>query len=75
MKGMTVLMKKITWCVIYPPKKLHITQLLIIQKYMDVANTKSTLNLFSDPISAVFCTYPSSNYDQLFTLSPLIAKL
>ena len=39
MKGMTAPMKKITWCEIYlnNKSKLHIVQLHVIQKYMDVA--------------------------------------
>ena len=38
MKGMTALMKKITWCVIYLIKVNYtIVQLHVVQKYMDVA--------------------------------------
>ena len=35
---MTASMKKITWCVNLPNKsKLHILQLHVVQKYMDIA--------------------------------------
>ena len=37
MKGMTAPMKNITWCNLPNKSKLHIVQLHVVQKYMDIA--------------------------------------
>ena len=55
---MTAPMKKITWCVIYLKKsKLHIIQLHVVQKYMDVA--KVTAKLLPNAVPTLFMFGPS----------------